>query len=109
MIKKIIILSFSLFFIFSVETKAQDKTITIAGKVISRGMYIDMQGRPNPTLKIEDSAIVFKFTTEEALKYGLIKDGVLVDTSNWKVEIVYEKSKTNNDPTPVIKLFRRID
>ena len=63
--------------------------------MINRGAFI-LQGVFYPTLMLDTSPNRFKLTTDQALQYGLIKDGVLVDISNWNVEIVYEKPESDN-------------
>ena len=94
--------------ILSVNTFAQDNNVKITGKVVNRGMYIDMQGNFNPKITLDASPIVFKFTQEEALKYGLIKDGRLVDIEGWNVELFYEKIGDDKDPVYKIISFRKI-
>jgi hypothetical protein len=78
MVKRLIAILIGLSLLLSLQAYAQEKSTTIIGQVVNRGMYIDMQGMPNPTLTVDSSPIAFKFTTEQALKYGLIKDGVLI-------------------------------
>jgi hypothetical protein len=94
--------------ILGVNTFAQDNNVKITGKVVNRGMYIDMQGNFNPKITLDASPIVFKFTQEEALKYGLIKDGRLVDIQGWNVELIYEKIGDDKDPIYKIISFRKI-
>lgn len=109
MVKRLIAIMIGLSLFVILQVHAQENTTTVTGHVTERGMYIDMQGMPNPTLTVDNSPIAFKFTTEQALEYGLVKDGTLVDTSNWKVKIVYEKLEIDNRPVYAIKSFKKLD
>lgn len=119
--KKILSLLIFLFFIpgysYAIEPipiiKETGKLVEIVGIVKETGMIIDHEGRFNPTLKLSGLGghgypNPFKFTQQEAIKYGLIKDGKLVDISNREVHIIYEDSGTNEKPNIIIKSFRII-
>jgi hypothetical protein len=88
--------------------KEAGKMIEIIGIVKERGMSIDREGGFNPTLKLSGYPNEIKFTQQEAIKYGLIKDGKLADINNREVHIVYEDRGTKEKPNIIIKSFRII-
>jgi len=96
------------FLLIGSYSNAQQKFTEIVGIVKARGMSIGQDGRFNPTLTLSNCPIQFNFTQEEASKYGLIKDGKLIDITNREVDIIYEDILTKGNHNIKIHSFKFI-